>query len=348
MTKQLRHILMAIGELQRPPKNALHKAAALAKASGASIELFHAIDEPDPRVSYPETATKEAVETHRAAIISKNQGRLERFARDKSLRGIRLTCTAAWGHPTYDAIVRRALATHADLVIAATHGHRFGARLLLRNTDWELIRRCPVPLLLVKATRPYQKPVILAAVDPFHAHAKPEDLDIRLVDAASKFAQLLRGTTHIFHAYMPLIAVEPAAMSAAPMMVLPPEVEQAHTQQIERAVNLLAERVAIPRTRRHVKMGAVVGEMCALTRRMHTSLVVMGAVSRSALSRLFIGNTAERVLDKLTCDVLIVKPRGFTAAVGRRSPKRAVAPALRSRRHPESTVTAARVLPPLL
>jgi universal stress protein E len=37
----------------------------------------------------------------------------------------------------------------------------------------------------------------------------------------------------------------------------------------------------------------------------------MGAVSRSGLKRLFLGNTAEEVLDKLSCDVLIVKPPGF-------------------------------------
>jgi universal stress protein E len=36
--------------------------------------------------------------------------------------------------------------------------------------------------------------------------------------------------------------------------------------------------------------------------------VVIGAVSRSRLDRVLIGNTAERVLDKLECDVLVVKP----------------------------------------
>ncbi|MGL1102669.1 universal stress protein, partial [Vibrio parahaemolyticus] len=44
----------------------------------------------------------------------------------------------------------------------------------------------------------------------------------------------------------------------------------------------------------------------------HSSIVVMGAVSRSGLKRLFIGNTAERTLDLLSCDVLIVKPAQFT------------------------------------
>ena len=36
--------------------------------------------------------------------------------------------------------------------------------------------------------------------------------------------------------------------------------------------------------------------------------VVMGAVSRRGLKRLFIGSTAERVLDRLPCDVVIIKP----------------------------------------
>jgi universal stress protein E len=37
-------------------------------------------------------------------------------------------------------------------------------------------------------------------------------------------------------------------------------------------------------------------------------MLVMGAISRSAVGRLLIGSTAERVLDALPCDVLIVKP----------------------------------------
>ena len=34
----------------------------------------------------------------------------------------------------------------------------------------------------------------------------------------------------------------------------------------------------------------------------------MGAVSRRGLQRTFIGSTAEKVLDHLPCDLLIVKP----------------------------------------
>lgn len=48
MTTRVRRILVAVRDLQHLPANQLRKAATLAKASGASIELFHAIMEPDP------------------------------------------------------------------------------------------------------------------------------------------------------------------------------------------------------------------------------------------------------------------------------------------------------------
>jgi len=45
------------------------------------------------------------------------------------------------------------------------------------------------------------------------------------------------------------------------------------------------------------------------------SVVVLGAISRSRLDQVFIGNTAERVLDELTCDVIVVKPDGFVTPI---------------------------------
>jgi universal stress protein E len=355
MKRQMRHILVAIGDVAHAPKNELSKAGTLARASGASVELFHAIDAPDPGRRYPETATLAAVEHERAVIVARAEGRLERFAHHPSLQGVKVTYAAAWDRPPYDAICRRAIAGKADLVIAASRGHRFGGRLVLRNTDWELIRHSPVPLLLVKSRHPYEKPVVLTAVDPFHAHAKPDNLDGRLLDAANHLARLLRGTTHLFHAYMPLPAVEPTPFSGPALAIYEPEVAAAHGRRVAQVVNKLGESAGIPRTRRHIAMGDAAAALSAAAKRTGSSIVVMGAVSRSALTRFFIGSTAERVLDRLTCDVLIVKPRGFGSAVTRkatariaRRPAALAAPMSATALQPGSTVIGSRfVLPPL-
>jgi len=318
MPSRIRHILVAIHDLRHAVRAELRKAAGLARAAGATVELFHAIDEPDPAASWPETATAEFVTRRRAAIAARSLRTLERLARDPAFRGVRVRCTASWDYPPHEAIVRRALASRAGLVVAATRHHLPGARLVLRNTDWELIRHCPVPLLLVKSSRDYRRPAILAAVDPFHAHARPADLDARLLEAGKSCAQLLHGKLHVFHAYMPLVNVAMGPISTAPMLTIPPELEDAHGAQITRSIDRLAASAGVPRARRHVHMGDVAGELAAATRDTRAGLVVMGAVSRSALKRLFIGNAAERVLDYLECDVLIIKPRGFKSTVSRR------------------------------
>jgi universal stress protein E len=50
----------------------------------------------------------------------------------------------------------------------------------------------------------------------------------------------------------------------------------------------------------------------SVARKTRSAIVVIGAVSRSALKRVFIGNTAERVMDELRCDLLVVKPAKMT------------------------------------
>ncbi|NIQ99686.1 MAG: universal stress protein, partial [Gemmatimonadales bacterium] len=44
-------------------------------------------------------------------------------------------------------------------------------------------------------------------------------------------------------------------------------------------------------------------------------LIVMGALRRGGLQGLFIGSTAERVLQQVDCSVLVVRPGGFQTPV---------------------------------
>jgi hypothetical protein len=46
-----------------------------------------------------------------------------------------------------------------------------------------------------------------------------------------------------------------------------------------------------------------------VARSIKAQMVVMGAIARSRVDRLFLGSTAEQVLDALPCDVLMVKPK---------------------------------------
>ena len=315
MSTKTRRILVAVDHTDHMPINLIHKAAFLAKYSGARIELFHAIADlrPEPPSSH---MTQAEVEDWKAEVASFRLRRLERFARSRALEDVSVECTVVWEPSAYKAIVRQAFATHADLVVCGTHRHTIGARMVSESVDWELIRQCPEPLLIVKSRRGYQDCAVVAAVDPFHANAKPANLDVRLVQIGRRYARAFSGNLHIFHAYMPLVPAQTLPMaSVAPLIAMPAGLEPLHQQQVERAIDRLAQSARIPKAHRHLQLGRVAPELSTLAKQLRAGLVVMGAVSRSGIQRLLIGNTAERILDDMPCDLLVIKPAGFKSKV---------------------------------
>jgi len=320
MSFRIRRILVAIRDERHTPKGALAKAAAIARANGARIELFHAINEPEAldalRHGYIAGRQTEQIT---AAIQKRATTRLGKLAARNELEGLEVTCVATWDFPPHEAIIRRALKTDADLVIASVQPKGLGNRLLLANTDWELIRHCPCPVLVAKSTRVWSRPAVVAAIDPFHAHEKPAALDRQILRAATYVARELRGALHAFHAYMPLTIIAPAPAGQALAVSLPPEMEKVHSAQVARVFKHAASGAGVPPRRRHLEMGVAQDELSRIVRETGARIVVMGAVSRSALKRLFIGSTAEHAIDRLDCDVLIVKPRGFRTRVPRRA-----------------------------
>lgn len=299
---RIRRILVAIKDVHNAPRSQLRKAASIARAARARVELFHAISEPVASDGLEQRLHK----------------RLERLAQAPVFRGVQVNGVTSWDYPAHEAVIRRALVTKVDLVVAATQSHRAGARLLLTNTDWELVRQCPCLVLLAKSSRDYDRPAVIAAVDPFHAHAKPARLDSRIIDAAATFASRLRGELHAFHAYLPLTIIGPAPVGQPIAITVPPEFEDLHTDRIAGVFGDLAKKAGIPPARRHLHMGEVASELESVVKRTRAGIVVMGAVSRTGLRRVFIGSTAENVLDRLSCDLLVVKPQGFVTKVPRR------------------------------
>jgi len=316
VTTRIRRVLVAIRDLHHPPRVELRKAAEIARAAKAAVELFHVVDAPvrnDVLAANPAAGAT----PHLRAQIGKSERRLGLFARMPCFQGLKVTHHSSADYPPHEAIVRRAIKTRADLVVIATRTRGVAGRLLLRNTDWELIRQCPCALLLVKSPRSYANSVVQAAVDPFHTHSKPADLDAQLLDLGGQIARLLKGSLHVFHAYMPMVTLPPM-LPAAAMAVMPPQVDEAYVDLVESELNRLASSAGVPPRARHLQMGIVASELCAAAKSTRASMVVMGAVSRSALRRVFIGSTAEAALDKLACDVLVLKPAGFATSVGSR------------------------------
>jgi universal stress protein E len=197
--------------------------------------------------------------------------------------------------------VREARSWGADLVVVARSGHH---RLpsLLGYTDWELLRSCPVPVLMVQPGRRRARECVVAAVDPQHAYAKPAALDGQIMVQASGAAAALRAPFHAVHVLAPWLAGSAQMAGRSP---------RSATAAARAALRRESAAVDIGTPKLHVVPGDPVAALPRTARRLRATVFVMGAMSRSGLKRLFIGNTAERVLDNMPCDLLVVHPAGF-------------------------------------
>lgn len=291
---------------------AIERAAWLARPMAACIELF--ISDYAPQLADPRSHGVAANEA-RAALLDRHRGRLEQLAQPLRSGGLAVEIDARLDHPLHDSIVRKAQDSSADFVVKDTHYHSVLKRSLFSNTDWNLIRNCAATLWLVKPRPPGKAPCFVAAVDPLHEHDKPAELDHRIVRTAKALSGALGGQMHVFHAFDVAVAIGISTDAMTPIAMPINELADAMRAEQTEAVELLCKEHGVPPERTHIHQGGTRQLLLMLTDQLRADAVVMGAVSRSGLKNLFLGNTAEDVLDRLHCDLIIVKPAGFRAVL---------------------------------
>jgi len=202
-----------------------------------------------------------------------------------------------WAYPRYEAIIAKAKEVSADLIVQHTRSYGKLEFHHLTNDSWQMVRHCSLPLLLVKNDSWRDKPALLAAVDPMHSHHKPLALDNRILEAAQTLQGKLSGELHVVHGYAE------AARPFAPAGII----EKEHRKVMDE----LLVAYAIEPEQLHFLDETALSALQQQTYKLKTDILVMGAISRSRLSEMLIGSTAEKVLDFLETDVLIIKPEKF-------------------------------------
>ena len=292
----------------------VRRAAWLAKSSGAELELL--VCYYNEYLSGDRLFDSPSLEKARDEVIRNHEKHLETLAEPLRADGVVVKTSAVWDHPLYEGIVRHAIECGADLVVKDTHHHSAVTRALLTNTDWNLIRTCPIPLWLVKPTEPAKKPVFIAAIDPMHQHDKPAALDDEILHVAKGIAGQVNGEVHAFHSYDPRIAVATASANTYIPVTLPfDEIEQQMHEDHEKRFIEITDFHEIDKDNAHLVAGLTHEELPAIADELEAAVVVMGAVARNSWKRLFIGATAERTLEDLPCDLLIIKPDWFQTPV---------------------------------
>jgi universal stress protein E len=290
----------------------LARATMLARRCGAALELF--ICDFDPALSGQPMFDTERLRQLREEFVSERLEYLEEAAEELRAQGLSVETHVHWDNPLYRGIVRRVEESAPDLVVKDTHYHTALRRTLFTNTDWSLIRTCPVPLLLAKTADWPANPKILAALDPGHLGDKPAALDHDILDWTALLAENFDGEAHAAHAFFPAALLsEVTGMAGMPLAggVTAAEIVEGERRRISEALSAIVAGHDVAAGRVRLEQGSAVEVLPRMVESLGAALLVMGAVSRSRLQELFLGSTAERVLDRIPCDVLVVKPPDF-------------------------------------
>jgi nucleotide-binding universal stress UspA family protein len=299
MDRMFRKILV-LADGDDPNQPALRRALQCVDEAG-EIEMFSAVYEP---LLEGYLGNKEIYEPLRSRAVRDRRERMAALARAAESWGVKADGNAVWAHPLSRAVADEVAAKGCKLVVvrpAAFLGAPAAAVSGLSHSVWQLVSASPVPTLVVKSDgqAPYRH--IVAAVDPFHAHAKPAALDAQILRVAKALQSQSGGTLTVLHCYAPL------SYFGTDLGPLPPAQEAALTAAREDAMRALCAEAGVPPTAIRLVAGAPHTVLESFQKSGVADLIVMGALARGRFAELLIGSTAERVLHHGHGDVLVVQ-----------------------------------------
>lgn len=286
-----------------PAQPALERALRLARASGAKLTVVDVMNVPPEARRY--LSAKMAEE-----LVRERREQLERVAR--SISGVQIESKLLLGRPGtvliqevlrsgHDLLVR----SHARDLVSRGHGP-YGA------IDTELFRKCPCPVLIVGPGALRPAPIVVGAVNASSEDPVEKNLNVTIIEFTLTMARLEGGSARLLHAWEPFAAELVRAHASESDFT-------AYVEAARRQASEDFERLVAPYRGNGVEAVLLQGRpedvIPEFVIAHDVDLVVMGTVARRGFARLLIGNTAERVLRKLPCSVLAVKPDGFVSPV---------------------------------
>ena len=297
---------LAILELNCMPETVIDRTLWIARTFDYNVHLV--LFEPFSGALFGNLSVSSEADRIRREMVQTQHAIVEDYADRIRKEGVKVTTSILDRRPLGDGIVELSDEISPRLVIKASQYHTAAQRSMLVDSDWQLLRICPQPLWLVRAETMPEKPVVVAAVDPSHAHDKPAALDHEIVRNSKVIAEKANGELHLLHVYERLVGIGTAANRAINASKLPiDKIDERVKAEHRNALNALAMECKVDIDRAHQLPGRADEIIPTFARSLGSGLVVLGALARWGLKRMIIGSTAERVIDHISSDVLIVR-----------------------------------------
>ncbi len=202
-----------------------------------------------------------------------------------------------------------------DLLVKMARAPADISEKLFGSVDLHLLRKCPCPILIdrPRASARFQR--ILAAVDT--DSSPTEGCDELIMQLAISFRERENAQLDIVHAWhLPGESMLSSGRFKLPGIELQAMLKHEVDKQKTKLQALLEPYgIAIDDENVQLIKGQPAESINRVAKQNNTDIIVMGTVGRLGIPGLFIGNTAEEIIQTTTCSVLAVKPFGFKSPV---------------------------------
>jgi len=285
------------GSLTAGSRSALAQGVALARSVSAELTLFHANtadefwDPESRRFVYVEAVSREQVDGALGAVV-------------ESVRAESLPLRVATSEERADrAILREVLAEDIDLVVVGRRSRVEAHPLPVGSVSRRLVHHCPAWVWVAKAGGAELPRSVMVGCDL-------SAMSDRVLGVGVAMARSAGAALHVVHAFQLPFAIQHQGGEAVAHFEREAAAES-HAA-IEKALEQLG---GYPAAGIHVGCTSPAAALLEAERRFAVDLTVLGTVSRGGLPGLILGNTAERLIDRLAGSILAVKPDDFVCAI---------------------------------
>ena len=268
--------VLVVIDTRKKKQIALNRAVDIVKATGSELHVLSA----NPK---PSETSREKLEVLSSKI------------RDQ---GIEVHTQEKWSKSLVDTIIHVRQMERCHLVIKDYQPEGGLLSAFSTPNDWNLLRQCRVPVLLVRHNRSYQGSHMLAAVN-----ADPDDKHHHQLNQA--ILQNARISADVHGATLHLATAHPTTMLAIQDQgdgKMDKDRYLKNCQEYARNYGIQPKDI-------HVRPGPAESLIPGLSRELQADLLVMGTQARTGLPAVALGNTAEQLISDIDTDLLVVQPR---------------------------------------
>lgn len=314
--QRFRNILFVCDE-QSAFELALERVIWLASANDARVTMVTTIDSGGAQnVSslfsmIPGLGSEEIGET----VIAVHRAKLNDRAQPLRDRGIPVETKLLVGTPFIE-IIREVLQGGHDIVIKGAH--RTAGRRFFPGADMHLLRKCPCPIWVLNSAAEPRSQRILVAVDPDATNPNRNSLNRTIMELATSLARKDGAKLDVMHVWR---LQEESTLRHGLANIPEADIDRLVAKAQNDSKSLLQDLVSgfseFDDIMRVLHIKGVAGDVIpehVMAEGIDT--LIMGTLTRTGVAGLFIGDTAETILNHVSCSVLTAKAPGFVTPIG--------------------------------